>query len=254
MPTWPCGCEDLRYPVRREATLKISKDPWPFFIASKWLDYLLNDRDKVYFYILGINLNRLDKSYFGQQKQQNNIYNRFFRTSILKSVKSYFHPYEKIYIKKICHDSSTSLETDAYLSWHCIFYIDNRDDKIYFKTDKIDFIDSDHRKSSNDYSHFIQFIDLLLGCVYNCIEYASKNPDKEAIAEKCLPLVERLIEKPNNKNSRYNYVGRQKIEFFPKHDLRGLDRDSLEYKFKKRDSFYYKRVLKIKNKDQMTLL
>lgn len=79
------------------------------------------------------------------------------------------------------------------------------------------------------------------------------NRDKEALAEKCLPLIERLIEKPNNKNSRYKYVGRQKIDFFPKHDMKYTDKNSLEFQYRRLDSFYTKRVLRLKNKHQLSL-
>ena len=232
---------------------EIEKSKDKYFVAEKWLDYLVNDRDKIYFYILGIDLKKLDKAQFGTQRQANNIYNRFFRTAILKSVKSYFHNYSSITIEKIFHDKNKALETDMHFSWHSIFYIGNRDDKVRFAFNKISFINSDHRKAKNHYSHFIQFIDLLLGCFNNCLDHSSKNVDKETLSEKSLPLIERLIEKPNNKNSSHKYFGRQKVEFFPKHDLIGLDEKSLEYRYKKIDSFYYKRPLKIRNKNQLSL-
>jgi hypothetical protein len=232
---------------------EIEKSKDKYFIAEKWLDYLLNDRDKIYFYILGIDLKKLNKAQFGTQKQANNIYNRFFRTAILKSVKSYFHKYNSINIEKIFHDKNKALETDMHFSWHSIFHIGNRDDKVRFASNNISFINSDHRKGKNHYSNFIQFIDLLLGCINNCLDHTSKNVDKETLSEKSLPLIARLIEKPNNKNSSYKYVGRQKIEFFPKHDLKDSDETSLEYRYKKMDSFYTKRLLKIRNKNQTAL-
>lgn len=231
----------------------IEKSKDKYFIAEKWLNYLLNDGNKIYFYILGIDLRKLDKAQFGTQRQANNIYNRFFRTAILKSVKSYFHNYSSITIEKIFHDKNKALETDLHFPWHSIFYIGNRDDKVRFTSNKISFINSDHRKSKNPYSNFIQFIDLLLGCINNCLDHISKNADKEALAEKSLPLIERLIEKPNNKNSSYKYVGRQKIDFFPKHNLSSLDEKSLEFRYRKMDSFYHKRVLQLKNKNQLSL-
>lgn len=232
---------------------EIEKSKDKYFVAQRWLDYLLRDKKNIYFYILGIDLNKLDKSRFGAKSQQDNIYNRFFRTAILKSVKSYFNKYDQITIEKVYHDNSTSLKSHFYFTWHSIFKVEDKDDKISFKTNKIIFIDSDHRKSSNQYSNFIQFIDLLLGCIYNCLEYTSKNKDKEKLSMKCLPLIQRLIENPNNRRSRFNYVGRQKIDFFPKHDLKNLNDISLEYQYKRMTAFYTKRLLKIKNKNQTVL-
>ena len=233
--------------------VEIEKSKDKYFVAERWIKYLLSDRERIYFYVLGLDLKKLDKSQFGNRRQQNNIYNRFFRTAILKSVKSYFHEYKSIAIEKIFHDNSRSLETDFYFPWHSIFYIDNKNDKVTFKSKKIRFIDSDHRKSKNLYSNFIQLIDLLLGCINNCLDHTSKNTDKEALAEKSLPLIERLIKKPNNKHSQYKYFGRKKIEFFPKHDLSNLDENSLEYRYKKMDYFYHKRTLLLKNKYQLSL-
>ncbi|MDP3297304.1 MAG: DUF3800 domain-containing protein [Thermodesulfovibrionia bacterium] len=233
--------------------VKVEKSKDKYFVAEKWIDYLLKDTEKIYFYVQGLDLKKLDKSQFGSQRQQNNIYNRFFRTAILKSVKSYFHRYRTIAIERIYHDNNRALESDFYFPWHSIFYIGSKDDKVNFTNKKIEFINSDHRKSKNPYSNFIQFVDLLLGCVNNCLDHTSRNADKEALAEKALPLISRLIVKPNNRNSQYKYVGRQKIEFFPKHDLRNLDENSLEYRYKKMDAFYTKRQLKIRNKNQTSL-
>jgi hypothetical protein len=174
-----------------------SKDK--FFIAEKWINYLLNDTEDIYFYVLGLDFKKLDMSRFGNKGQQHNIYSRFFRTVILKAVKSYFYRYNSIVIKDIYHDNSNALETHYYFSWHPIFYIGSRDDKVTLACDNIKFIDSDHRKSKNSYSNFIQLMDVLLGCINNCLDYTSKNKEKVAIAEKCLPLIERLIEKPENR-------------------------------------------------------
>lgn len=224
-----------------------------FFIAKKWIDYLLSDRVIIHFYILGLDMNKMDISQFGKKRQQGNIYNRFFRTAILKSVKSYFHKCDSIIIDNIYHDNNLSLETHQHFPWHPMFFISNNDEKIIIKAKEIIFIDSDHRISNNRYSHLIQFIDLILGCTHNCLHHTSKNNDKEIITLQSLKLIQRIIEKPNNRNSQYNYVGRQKIEFFPKYDLRNLTETELEIKNKKMSAFYTERHIKIKDRNQITL-
>lgn len=206
-------CKRHKYNNTEVHYVEVEKSKDKYFVAARWIDYLLNDTDKIYFYVLGLDLKKLDRTHFGKKHQSTNIYNRFFRTAILKSVKSYFHKYKSISVANIYHDTNTSLEANAYFPWHSIFFIENNDDKVSFSCNAVEFID----------------------------------------AEKCLPLIERLIEKPNNKNSSYKYVGRQKIEFFPKHDLKHLDKDSLEYRYKKMDAFYTKRCLQIKNKGQTLL-
>ena len=233
--------------------IEIEKSKDKYFVAQRWLNYLINDREKIYFYILGIDFTKLDKSKFGIKGQQSNIYNRFFRTAILKSVKSYFYKYNKIIIEDIYHDNSISLETHYCFPWHPIFYINDTDEKVCFTTNEINFIDSDHRKSLNLNSNFIQFMDLILGCARNCIEYTSKNVDKEELSIQYLPIISRLIENPNNINSKYNYVGRQKIEFFPKYNLENLDENTLEYEYKRMNAFFTKRNLRIEDRKQGSL-
>ena len=64
-----------------------------FNIANRWCDIILNNFKpaKFYMHILGINLNKLDKSYFktnGEETNiEENIYNRFFRTAIIYPLK-----------------------------------------------------------------------------------------------------------------------------------------------------------------------
>lgn len=226
-----------------------------YFIADRWIDFLLEDRQLIYFYILGINLQKLDESKFGpatSYKLHNRIYNRFFRTAIQKPLKSYFKSFDVICVKDVYHDNST-LEKDMWFPWHPIFFLENKEDKITFERKKITFIDSNHRITGNEKANFIQFIDLLLGCTMNCLHWSSKHKSKEKTALKALDLVERLITNPNNINSRYKYVGRQKIEFFPKYNIKGLAERDLEYKFKKLDSFYTNRELRIKRKESPVL-
>lgn len=224
-----------------------------FFIAQKWIEYLLTDREIIHFYILGLDINKIDLSQFGERKQQSNIYNRFFRTAILKSVKSYFHKWDTIVIDKIYHDNNRSLETHKHFPWHPIFFISSNDEKITIKAKDVTFIDSDHRLSGSQYSHLIQFMDLVLGCAHNCLHHTSKDNDKEIIALQSLKLIQRIIDKPNNRNSQYNYVGRQKIEFFPKYDFRNLNESELERENKRMSAFYTGRHIKIKDRNQITL-
>ena len=125
-------------------------------------------------------------------------------------------------------------EHHKYFPWHSIFRLQLEADKLYFIGNRIKFISSDHRKSDKDeiHSHFIQFIDLVLGCFMNCLHVNSKNANKLNLAKQAYPLVSRLIKAPYNPNSRYNYYRRQSIEFFPKENLKGLDENSLEFKYK----------------------
>jgi len=227
-------------------------------IAKNWIDYIVNrDRENVFFYILGLNLTNLDYSYFGKGNVHDRvfrIYNRFFRTALQKSVKYYFSEFDRIVIDKIIHDKSDALETHEYFPWHSIYKLDE-DDVLDFRSEKIEFLDSDHRESQNEYSHFLQLIDLILGVSYNSLHYSSKNKKKVEIADEFLPLLCRLINRPANINSEYSYVRRMSVDFFPKHDISDIcpESNKFEFEMKRMDSFYKKRELKLKNRNRMSL-
>ncbi|HCE41977.1 MAG TPA: hypothetical protein DET40_00320 [Lentisphaeria bacterium] len=221
----------------------ISKDD--YYIADRWIDFFMNDRAKTHFYILGINTKEIDRSYFGALKgQDDTIYNRFFRTAISKSLRYYFSDYDKIVVNHICHDNSDSLKTHEHFPWHSIFKIENdiSEDKlpITFKCREITFVDSDHRISGSDESHFIQYIDLLLGAVRLCFHGNVKNDNKNLIALKTIPIVKRIADESSwrNPNSRFCYHKRCSIDFFPKQKLSA--EDNFLYKESKRLNCFYK--------------
>jgi len=225
---------------------------YKYRVARRWINYFVNETESVFVYILGINLRKIDRNYFGEDKQTENIYNRFFRTAILKAAKSFFGKYAKIVITEVVHDSSESKEGHAYFRWHPIFFINQNDEKVQVLGTEIRFLNSDHRNADGDRrdSHMIQFIDLILGCTRNCLDYTSNDQLKMYLTIAALELIGRVIDHPKNINSSYRYVGRIKIDFFPKHDIRGLSKESLEYEYKRWDSFYDRRELRIRHRGQ----
>lgn len=228
-------------------------------IAKNWIDFIVNqNRENIYFYILGLNLTRLDYSYFGKENVHDRvfrIYNRFFRTALQKSVKSYFSDANKIIIPEIFHDRSDALETHDYFPWHPINKLDGEDEKLDFECNRITFLDSDHRNSNDSHSHFLQLIDLILGVTFNSLHYSSNNEKKVEIADKFEPLLWRLLNRSDNLDSKYNHVGRLAVDFFPKYDISDINPDSqsFKYKLKRKDAFYKNRELKLKNRNQMKL-
>lgn len=232
-----------------------------FGIAKEMINYVMNDQEMIYFYILGINLSRIDKKKFGDKKKFEDFYNRFFRTAVLKSAKSYFNKYKKIFVENIYHDKG-GFENHEYFPWHSIYRISkDPQKKISVKNKEIVFIDSDHRKSNDNKSRFIQLIDVIMGVACNVILHGnSEDKNKIALANELFPLVDRLIEKPKNKNSRYKYFNRMSIEFFPKEKTK-LDRefnknipDDWDLIKKIQNSFYHKRELSYRPKESKTRL
>lgn len=229
-------------------------DTRKFKVACSWIDFLLEngkeDQELVYFYILGLNLSKLDRENFGPASQQNRditIYNRFFRTAIQKSTKSFFSEFDTIVVQEVYHDKGPGIQ-HRYFPWHSVYKLQSEDPKLWFECSEITFLNSDHRQDDGHpmHSHFIQFIDLLLGSTFNILHYASKDKNKTGIALMAKPLLgDRIIKKPRNKNSSYNYFGRQRIEFFPKENLSSYDENSIVYRMKRMDNFYTDRELRI---------
>ena len=204
---------------------KIDRENIKYKIANKWIDILLENNihkeESIYFNILGIIESNLDMSVFGNKNQFGNIYTRFFRTALLRILRI-FDSYDRIIINNIYHDCTTEMEQHKYFQTSAINKINlqeflKKKKKIYFHTDKIEFIDSDHRKSQNDESQFIQFADLILGLTCNVIHNEASNTAKTNLTEKIYPLISRIVSKKTNanKNSGYNYFNKQIIGFFP---------------------------------------
>lgn len=141
---------------------------------------------------------------------------------------------DEIVIKDIVHDHSPLTE-DPSIYYDKLMDELESDEKIELDTPEISYIKSDHRESVDLVdSHLIQFIDLILGLTVNYIHYRStENEKKVKLTEKISELIKRLIHNPNNPHSRYNYLRKKRIEFFPKREnfyeeYRGLDGEKTE--------------------------
>lgn len=204
---------------------KIDKENIKYKIADRWVDILLKNniykKESIYFNILGIIESNLDMKVFGNKKQFGNIYTRFFRTALLRLLKM-FNNYDRIIVDNIYHDSTNEMEQHKYFKTSAINKINLQEfikgkNKIIFNTEEIDFIDSDHRKSQNIESQFIQLVDLILGLTCNVIHNDASNSAKVKLTEKIYPLISRILDNKtnSNKNSSYNYFNKQAIGFFP---------------------------------------
>jgi hypothetical protein len=198
---------------------KIGKDRDRFYVSKRWAEYFASDRERTRFYILGIDKTKLKFDLFGSKNSESiNIYNRFFRSALEYSLKKFFGQYKRIKILEIYHDYDTAKEMHEYFPWHCIKVLNDKQNNLIFITDKIKFIDSKHSVSKNEYSHLIQYIDLITGCVKEIFEAESnsKTESKTIITKIVLDLIRRIVLKPKNKNSSFKYFNRCAISFFPK--------------------------------------
>jgi len=207
-------------------------------ICKRWFEYILSpgkSRNTFYSYILGINDSLLDKDSFDTVDHFGSQYNRFFRSAVLYGLKSFFGDH-KIIVENIFHEEGQQQDNE-YFPWHIIYKLGSMD-SISFNCDEITFLPKDHK--DNIHSNLIQLCDTVLGSctsIIHGIVKSKKSFYREELIDLYLPLFKRMIENPNNKNSKYEYHNRIIIRFFPK------DKTSIDDIRRLNNQFYTKRPL-----------
>lgn len=194
-------------------------------ICEKWIDFLMNynknkdeDDDCIYFKILYLDLEKIDKTQFGDKADKNNMYNRFYRSMIIGARKFFFTD-SYFVIKEFFHDNASDKEHHDKFPWHTPTKLDRSRDFNILK-EEITFIDSNH-KSYNDWidkenAQIIQFVDLTLGSITEAIFRKDQNKKKIKMANEIFPLVKRLWKRPKNTKSSFNYYRKQDVSIFPR--------------------------------------
>lgn len=209
-------------------------------ICKRWFEYILSPDSiqKFYVYILGINDSKLNKEEFSGKEQFNSKYNRFFRSAILYALKTFF-PNKKIIVHNIYHEEGQQ-KYHKFFPWHSIYKIEKEEENITFNSNKIKFLPKDHRKDKK--SNLIQLCDALMGACTSIIHGIRKSKTskyREELMDIVLPLVERMINEPYNKSSRYQHSNRIMIRFFPKGKSAPDDIKRLQNQFYIKRSLYY---------------
>jgi len=223
-------------------------------IAERWIEFILDPSksgDKFFAYVLGINLSKLNLEEFDKENTFNSVYNRFFRTAVLYLLKSAFHG-KKIIVKNIFHEKGQQ-ENHKFFPWHCIYKIEQEEENIEFECSEIIFLPKSHRESEggDKRSNLIQLCDLFLGlCVrlLHGIGSGNRSHFREELLKLFLPLFQRMIDNPENPNSRYQHKGRIMIRFFPKERLSPDDLIA-----RMNNQFYTKRKIYYLEKSQTNL-
>ena len=188
-------------------------------ICKRWFEYITNidkSGSKFYCYILGLNESLLDDEEFDKNDKFNSIYNRFFRSAIKCSLNCFFPNYKKIIIENIYHERGGQ-QNHKYFKWQLIKKLNGK--KFQFNTNQIEFLGKDHKE--NEKINIIQLCDCFMGAMVNYLdgfEYPNSQGSKckDELLEILLPLFERIIEKPKNKNSAYKHQNRIIIRSFPR--------------------------------------
>jgi len=208
-------------------------------ICKRWFKYILdpsNSRQKFHAYILGLNDSKLNKEEFDQNNQFSSKYNRFFRSTILYALKRFF-PNKKIIVKNVYHEKGQQ-QRHEYFPWHCIYKITQKEENITFDCDQIMFLPKDHKKDKR--ANLVQLCDAFMGActsIIHGIQSSKRSKYREELIDMILPLVKRMIEEPQNINSRYQHANRIMIRFFP------IDKSAPDDIKRLQNQFYTKRPL-----------
>lgn len=210
-------------------------------ICKRWFDYILDpdkSRKKFYSYILGLNDSYLVKEEFDTSDAFNSKYNRFFRTAVLYALKVFFNNREVI-VENIYHEVGQQAHS-RYFPWHVIYKLTQRDENISFNCSEITFLPKDHKKDQR--SNIIQLCDAILGVstsIIHGIEKSRASKYREELADLYCNMFKRIIEKPKNKNSRFEYYNRIMISFFPWEKTAPDDVKRLGNQFYTKRKLYY---------------
>lgn len=249
--------ENCRFHYKNSVKLHYQdySDTINYQIADRWCDVILNNtrnNQKFYTHVLGINTAKIDIQYFktnGEETNvENNIYNRFFRTAIIYPLKTFFADYEEVVIDNIFHDCG-DMDHHKYFKCQPLRKIYEEVKNVKLGCDEIITINTNNNNCLEDNNVMLQLIDLYLGAVMNCLHYTGRK-NKEKIALKLYPVVERCINNPVNIKSRYFKVN--SISFYPKHSI-SPDDDYIDTMIKRFENFYTNRELKIQSKGQLSI-
>jgi hypothetical protein len=212
-------------------------------IALAWLNYLKRDYGKkIKFKLLVIDLKKLQCSYFGNNKTDVNIYNRFFRT-LLKGGINYLFCNQHNAIMNVYHDEGSQKKHEYFPELNLKkLSIESPDFTIHNKN--IIFVNSDHREylKNNDmelanHSQVIQLVDIILGCFSQLLLNTSNIEDKKEVAESMRDYFTKIM--------NYGYFP-SSINFFPKYTIeqikeskqRTLRQDPLDLALSTKGNFY----------------
>lgn len=162
-------------------------------ISNRWVNFILSNnienKGLIFFQILFVNLNNLNEDYFGDESIRENIYNRFFRMTILKGSRYFFGNHSIKKIKKIFHHKGESHELHPYFSWHTGYRLNIDEDDFNVLDEEITFLNGDHKDYYNSKeenlifeSHLVQFMDLIMGITTRNLFDLSKDPEKIKLA------------------------------------------------------------------------
>lgn len=216
-----------------------------------------------YFYLLGVNYNNLAKDLWDNRKTRDyKIYNRFFQIGLYGAIKWFFlnkkAGFQRVVVENIFSDAKSRTPQDKFHSKpisEIKFKTEIKDEPIVFNCSEVIEVDSNHEKSTyTDASHFIQYVDLIIGGLSQVLDSTSDHEGKCKIAE--ILVKNRLPEElmgHNLSNFNSNYYKRYAVSFFP---WKKLPKNKIvgENVSTQVNQFYYERTLAFCDKNRCVCL
>ncbi len=230
-------------------------------LAVRWIRYFCNAGfNDFYFYLLGVDLQLIVKRSWKSGARDHRIYNRFFQIGLYGAVKWFFlNPatdYEDVLINQIFSHGKSREDKDEFHT-RPIFEtlqksLDNNEN-ITFNSYKIAEVVSDHDEEPHNpnASHFIQFVDIIMGTFSQIYDDTSKHKGKNLCANTMLSF--ELPKKIMSINPRSRYYKKYAVSFFPKAKISEKDFFEKRPEYFKASQFYNTRSMAYTSRGQMTL-
>ncbi len=229
-------------------------------LAKRWVDYYGNEGiDDFYYYLLGIDLQMIEKRLWKSGTRDHRIYNRFFQMGLYGAIKWFFlNPdarYHEVIINKIFSHERSREDKDEFHTRPIFETLQkslSSDEVIIFKTYKIKEVKSDHEEEIKhpDASHFIQFADVIMGTFSQIYDNTSNHEGKKLCARAMLKC--ELPGKIMSFNPNSRYYKRYAVSFFPKAKITERDFFDKTPEYFLKSQFYNKRSMAFTSKGQMT--
>ncbi|OLS14836.1 MAG: hypothetical protein RBG13Loki_1518 [Promethearchaeota archaeon CR_4] len=164
-------------------------------IAKRWLNYFKSSRSPLFFKLILLDLQKLSRDKFGDEQVWGNIYNRFFRSNLIFSLKSFFHANQRpVDIQRVYQHRNTMLESHNYFPLQNLHKLEDQGIRgLVVRDYLVRFISDNHRAISSveekGDSQLFQLTDLLIGTSCQVIFNTSQDTAKLHIAQEIRPLV-----------------------------------------------------------------
>lgn len=230
-------------------------------LAIRWVNYFGSEGfNDFYFYLLGINLQQIEKQLWKSDTRTHRIYNRFFQIGLYSAIKWFFLNStvgcNSVVMNRIFSHERSREDKDEFHTkpiFETIEKSSDRGESISFNSYRIIEVNSDHEKEPNSpsASHLIQFIDIIMGTFSQIYDNTSKQQGKKLCADAMLRCG--LPGKIAGVNPNSRYYKKYALSFFPLAKISKKDLAEKTLQYFKAGQFYSERDMTYTSKGQMVL-